>query len=443
MAILSFSLSPEATAKIYESLLCLAKFGESVSIEARSEKLTITALNLSRTAYASFTLDATKFFVDYNFSPVNSRVKGGDRFTCQLLNKPLQSVFKGRMNDFRGRENSIEKCEVSVLDQPDEAECRLIVKMLCKHGITKTYRLTYESVEVMHALFDRSTATQGWRISSRVLREYIEFFGPNTEQLDLVAQEGKAIFTSFTEKAQDGKEALKHPLETAIAIHTEDFEDFHVQEEMHIVISVKDFKAIVTHAETLRESITARFSYPTRPLQFSYQNFGMHCEFTLMTTGEYRGTSTTPAPKYASTRNPSRQQSMAPPPSEVSRSACEIAPPARPTIGKPVSSQSQRTSLKKRIEQPSVDGSDPDPDSLFMPAGEMDQAWDPPNYDNEEAEEMLGWDASNSNPSTGFHQTFRDSGTVGRPKASRPASVFDNEGLEPTQRLSQYRGMFD
>lgn len=206
---------------------------------------------------------------------------------------------------------------------------------------------------------------------------------------------------------------------------------------MHIVISVKDFKAIVTHAETLRESITARFSYPTRPLQFSYQNFGMHCEFTLMTTGEYRGTSTTPAPKYASTRNPSRQQSMAPPPSEVSRSACEIAPPARPTIGKPVSSQSQRTSLKKRIEQPSVDGSDPDPDSLFMPAGEMDQAWDPPNYDNEEAEEMLGWDASNSNPSTGFHQTFRDSGTVGRPKASRPASVFDNEGLEPTQRLSQ------
>lgn len=84
-------------------------------------------------------------------------------------------------------------------------ECRLIVKMICKHGMTKTYRLTYESVEVMHALFDHTSAPQGWRISSRVLREYIEFFGPKTEQLDLVAEDGKVIFTSFTEEMKNGK----------------------------------------------------------------------------------------------------------------------------------------------------------------------------------------------------------------------------------------------
>lgn len=71
--------------------------------------------------------------------------------------------------------------------------------------MTKTYRLTYESAEVMHALFDKAAASQGWRISARVLREYVEFFGPKTEQLDMIAQEGKAIFTSFTEKISDGK----------------------------------------------------------------------------------------------------------------------------------------------------------------------------------------------------------------------------------------------
>ena len=76
--------------------------------------------------------------------------------------------------------------------------------------MTKTYRLTYESVEVMHALFDRNTAKQGWRVSSRVLREYLEFFGPKTEQLDLLAQHGKAIFTSFTEKIEDGKSMLPY-----------------------------------------------------------------------------------------------------------------------------------------------------------------------------------------------------------------------------------------
>lgn len=49
-------------------------------------QLTLTALNLSRTAYASFALDARSFFVSYEFKNTLS-VKGGDRFTCQLLNK--------------------------------------------------------------------------------------------------------------------------------------------------------------------------------------------------------------------------------------------------------------------------------------------------------------------------------------------------------------------
>ena len=39
MAILTFSLSPEATGRIYEAMICLAKFGESVSIEARHDKV--------------------------------------------------------------------------------------------------------------------------------------------------------------------------------------------------------------------------------------------------------------------------------------------------------------------------------------------------------------------------------------------------------------------
>jgi cell cycle checkpoint control protein RAD9A len=235
-------------------------------------------------------------------------------------------------------------------------------------------------------------------------------------------------------------EVLKQPLETAISIHTDDFEDFHVQEKMHIVISVKDFKAIVTHAETLRGPISAHFSYPTRPLQFSYQNFGIHCVFTLMTTGDYREASSTPAPKFISTRSSSRQTSAVPPP--LSRTTSEMPPPARPAISKPLSGQSQRTSLRERIRQPSATTAetetdpDPDPDSLFMPGGDDDQTWDPPNYDNDE-EEMLGWDASAENPNASFRPALRGS----RAGASQDQDPYEGlgsqEGLPPTQRLSQ------
>jgi cell cycle checkpoint control protein RAD9A len=57
---------------------------------------------------------------------------------------------------------------------------------------------------------------------------------------------------------------------------------------------------------------------------------------------------------------------------------------------------------------------------------------------------MLGWDASNENPSASLHPTFRDSGTVARPQEKRQAPAYaSQEGLEPTQRLSQLHGMFD
>jgi cell cycle checkpoint control protein RAD9A len=55
-------------------------------------QLVLTALNSSKSAYASFSLDATVFFEKYNFNP--STAKGRQsldddeaRFTCQLYNK--------------------------------------------------------------------------------------------------------------------------------------------------------------------------------------------------------------------------------------------------------------------------------------------------------------------------------------------------------------------
>ena len=39
MAILSFSLAPEGTSKLHDLLVCLAKFGDYVAIEAARESV--------------------------------------------------------------------------------------------------------------------------------------------------------------------------------------------------------------------------------------------------------------------------------------------------------------------------------------------------------------------------------------------------------------------
>lgn len=160
---------------------------------------------------------------------------------------------------------------------------------------------------------------------------------------------------------------------------------------MHIVISVKDFKAIVTHAETLRGSLSAHFSRPSRPLQFAYQASGMHCEYTLMTTGDYRGASTSSTPKTVTNRSISQPASNVPT-QTIDARLSEMPPPARPTS---TASHVQRKSLSSLNKGVSLTAPSQNSDSLFVPNDEADdRRWGEPDYETEEAEDMLGWDAS-------------------------------------------------
>ena len=225
----------------------------------------------------------------------------------------------------------------------------MLVKLLCRHGVLKTYKLTYEEVDVMHALFDRDLARNKWCIKSRLLREYMEHFGPKAEQLDISSENGRVAFTSFTEKLMDGKglflpfffsggrgltdpvarilEILKQPLQTSVAIDTADFEMFAAEDELHIAVSLKDFKAIVTHADSMHSQLWAHYSDPGRPLQAVYDLDGMTCEFTLMTLGDTRSSQGF----TAITRiQPRRVAPPAPPPPPQSSAHTQPQPSADP-----------------------------------------------------------------------------------------------------------------
>jgi cell cycle checkpoint control protein RAD9A len=355
-----------------------------------------------------------------------------------MYTKALLSVFKSRLYDPLGRDGAIDRCEVSVQDRENEAQCRFIVKMVCNQGVIKTYKLTYEAVDVMHALFDRNVAKNRWSLNSGAVKEYIEYFGTKTEMLDIFAgEDGRCVFKSYTEKIANGKEILKHPLVTAVAVNTSDFDDFNVQPGLHIIISVKDFKAIVLHADTLKTSLKAYYSQPTRPLQFSYGCDGLLCEFTLMTSGDYSAAPPTPASDPhapGSRRQISRSTSTNTERTDSRSMRSDMPPPIEPAsrrdrstrLGKPIARQ---TSAQQDPESLFV----PDPEEARRREEEEDSAWAPLDYDKEET---LGWDASANHDASVF-PTFRDSGSV-----SRTDTVENREVFEPTQRVSQIKGLW-
>ncbi|KAH3917939.1 DNA repair protein rad9 [Parastagonospora nodorum] len=423
MVVLNFTLTPEAASKVHDLLACLSKFSDTVAIEAKRERFTFTALNTSRSAYCAVALDGKQFFTTYECIPSHGGPEG--RFTCSMYTKSLLSVFKGRLYDPLGRDGAIDRCEVSVQERENEAQCRFIVKMVCNQGVIKTYKLTYEACEVMHALFDRNVAKNRWSLHSGAVKEYIEYFGTKTEMLDIYAgEDGRCVFKSYTEKVTNGKEILKHPLVTAVAVNTSDFDDFNVQPGLHIVVSVKDFKAIVVHADTLKTSLKAYYSQPTKPLQFSYGCDGLTCEFTLMTSGDYNAAPPTPTP---APQAPSRQTSRAPSTTTERADArsthSNMPPPVEPASRRDRSARLGRPASQQVARQQ-------DSESLFV--NDEDEEWAPLDYDKEET---LGWDASADHDASAF-PTFRDSGSV-----SKTNNVDNAEIFEPTQRVSQLKGL--
>ncbi|KAI9729716.1 MAG: hypothetical protein M1834_006667 [Cirrosporium novae-zelandiae] len=395
MPSLNFTISPDNVSKLHDALSCLAKFNESVSIEA-------------------------------------------------FQSRALLSVFKGRLVESKDKDTGIDRCEVTLQDRSDKTECRLIVKIICKHGVIKTYRLTYESVGVMSAVFDKKKAVNRWTMKSGALREFIEYFGPGTDQLEIYPDAGRAIFSSFREKVTNGREVLKQPLNTSVAIETSEFEEFWVEDNLHVIINVKDFKAIVSHADTLHTIITARYSHARRPMQISYDDDGMLCDFILMTTGDARGTSASPAPSTRLGGSTTRSNPRSSIPVAGSRTNVQITSNSMPPPPPPQSTP--RTVPNAPQEKPQPPNPDSKPprqsleSSLFFPAEDEDRQWDEQQYEEEEEEDMLGWDASAEHNTPGL--------LFGDPDRTRSqVEARDSFGavttVEGTQRISQLRGLFD
>lgn len=219
---------------------------------------------------------------------------------------------------------------------------------------------------------------------------------------------------------------------------------------MHLIISVKDFKSIITHADTLKANVSALYSTPGRPLQFNYGLEGLQCQFTLMTAGDYNNTAASNTTQKSLSREPSRPRLRADNDGafNVSTGSADMAPPATTKARKLAGKLGQNASATGSMIS---NRSDRDTESLFVQQDEDDRQWDPAEYDNEES---LGWNATIDNVRIGIefditwliidqdtapYPTLRDNSA---PEITSHAKT-DDDGLPPTQRISQVSASFN
>ena len=109
------------------------------------------------------------------------------------------------MDHGKDRDTALERCDIELQADPDQTKCRLIIRMICRQGVFKTFRMTYDPAEVLYATFDDSRSQNYWTASSRTLRDIVEYFGPKTDQLDWYFENEKVTFTSYNEKVSNGR----------------------------------------------------------------------------------------------------------------------------------------------------------------------------------------------------------------------------------------------
>ncbi|KAJ0109178.1 hypothetical protein J7T55_009508 [Diaporthe amygdali] len=458
MALVTFTLSEDGVGAFNDALVCIHKFSDDVSLEVKKDKLILTALNLTKSAYVSFTFAANRFFSRFHFEG-NAQYR--ERFFCSLYIKAGLGLLRQatRCGDpTRDRDNvtTIERCDVAIDDGPGK-KSRFIAKIFCRNGITATHRLSFEAKAPVHAKFDKSEAINHWTINSRTLRSLMEHFGPGIDLLDINTDgENVVNFTCFTEKqvSVNNEAVLKKPLHTSIAVEMDEFDDIEVAEKLHIIISFRDFRAILQHANWTSSDLNATYSRPGRPMKISYGRDGILCEFVLMTVdekstavqkkGQSKAAAKTARPALnaapntptTGANNDSRQPTPAPPREQQDQQA-RMPPPAR----RSTAPRSSQFDIRAPLVQPQ---STLKSESLFLPQPDDDEMWAPVNPDDDEEGEnpRLEWDASNEpNPST-MRISDHSSNTQSNPPidSGGPLPPF----VEPTQRVSDVRkfGLF-
>ena len=170
----------------------------------------------------------------------------------------------------------------------------------------------------------------------------------------------------------------------------DEFDDVSVEDKMHIIISVKDFRAILQHAQITSGELATSYSNPGRPMKLSYGADGVLCEFILMTVGEKDAISQrhkTPKPNAAAKAATPRPQLDSTSHRASSAQQTQAPPAAKPLQSKMPSGARPPPEFDMRPPPPPPPAAPRSPGLFVSQDDDDDQQWEPVNPEEEEEEE--------------------------------------------------------
>eukprot|EP00741_Cyanophora_paradoxa_P009681 tig00001590_g9379.t1 len=318
---------PRNLAKTFtKAVVCLAKCGDELFVEADEERLLLRTVNSAKSAFLAFSF-LTGFFERYELTERVER--------CKVLSKPLLSTFKTAVN-----------AESILFSVNAQGEPRIVVLVTTKSGVVKRARLHYEDAEALQAVYSRESCTATVVSRPRLLAESLAAFQKESEELTFTLRRNALKVRSYLDPARSqqvvaaGAAGPAKAMQTELSIDARDFQEFGAPAaplDAEVIFNVKELRAMLRFCEEAGHDIAMRAEGPGRPVLFSAHTNGpayFEADLVVATLADAAPPSapTSPAPP-----RPASQPALTPPQPSSPRAASSRSsgPASMPTATPP------------------------------------------------------------------------------------------------------------
>ncbi|XP_053815601.1 cell cycle checkpoint control protein RAD9B isoform X1 [Vidua chalybeata] len=253
----------------------IARISDEFWFDPVEKGLALRSVNSSRSAYACVFFPSM-FFQHYCWTAVSQPCQKEKQLSlpCKLIIKSVLPVFRC----VNVLERNVEKCSIST----SPSEHHITFQLLCRHGVVKTYNLTFQECDPLQAVFAKHMCPNILKVHSRLLADVMIHFPTSQEEITLSVTPVKVCFKSYTEEDTD----FSRTMLTEIQLSPEEFDYFQVGVDSEVTFCLKELRGLLAFSEATSVPVSIHFDRCGKPIAFSIEDLLLEASFILATLCE-------------------------------------------------------------------------------------------------------------------------------------------------------------
>ncbi|KAI4495642.1 hypothetical protein M0802_008477 [Mischocyttarus mexicanus] len=220
---------------VAKAIHALAKIGDEMYVEPQSNNLSFRSVNMANSAYADFTF-FENYFSYYDFDDLEE----DEALKCKISMRSAMTVFKTP----NVIDKQVETCHIELKPNADF----LFITLNYKNSIIKKHILPIIDCEKLQAKYVKDGDTNHLSAQSTILADAIQNFQQNLIEITLEILQQKVLLRNYIDDTSN----IANTTRTQLVLFRSEFDKYSVNTETVITFCMKELRAILNFAESVK-----------------------------------------------------------------------------------------------------------------------------------------------------------------------------------------------